>query len=337
MKVLYIGQYSAGTTSSMRGEYLREILQPQDFEVINTNIPIQQTNKIFRSFGWRYHLGPLVFAINKYIKNYLKDKDPFDIVWVDKGVFIDPLLIKDFRSKGCIVIHYTPDTAFTYNQSKLFYDAIPYYNHCITTKSFEKKDYLQYGAESVIFCTQGYDRNIHFPRIEFSKKEGVVFVGLFEPSREEIIAQLIEDKIEVKLAGQKWEKFAAKNHNVKNFTYLGKGVFGDDYAKLISSGYISLGLLSKKFPELHTTRTFEIPACGTLLATESNNELRSLFSDDEVIYFSDKKELSEKIIFYLNHPENMRETINKATIKLNLLQVDYFQIITQLIKQMSLK
>ena len=37
------------------------------------------------------------------------------------------------------------------------------------------------------------------------------------------------------------------------------------------------GLLAKWVPELHTTRTFEIPACGTALVTERNSETALVF------------------------------------------------------------
>nr|WP_237691519.1 glycosyltransferase [Mangrovimonas futianensis] len=66
---------------------------------------------------------------------------------------------------------------------------------------------------------------------------------------------------------------------------------------------MALGLLSKRFPELHTTRTLEIPACGTALLTEKNEEICRIFDDHEVVFFKDKEDLVCKIKYYLS-PEN---------------------------------
>ena len=47
----------------------------------------------------------------------------------------------------------------------------------------------------------------------------------------------------------------------------------EEYAKIISLSYFGLGLLSNWVPELHTTRTFEIPACNTCLITPKTIEI----------------------------------------------------------------
>lgn len=42
------------------------------------------------------------------------------------------------------------------------------------------------------------------------------------------------------------------------------------------------GALSRRFPERHTTRTFEIPACGTVLITEWNEEISVFLGEKSV-------------------------------------------------------
>ena len=77
----------------------------------------------------------------------------FDLVWIDKGVFIKPSVLKNLRSRSKLLIHFTPDPAFAYHQSELFYKSIPDYDFCVTTKSFEMNDYKKYGAKNVLYCT----------------------------------------------------------------------------------------------------------------------------------------------------------------------------------------
>eukprot|EP01044_Picomonas_judraskeda_P044899 COSAG03_NODE_24328_length_273_cov_0.597701_2_plen_55_part_01 len=54
MRILYIGQYSKGTTSKMRADTLRSILKSQIFKIIDTHMPFYNTQRFWRSFGFRY-------------------------------------------------------------------------------------------------------------------------------------------------------------------------------------------------------------------------------------------------------------------------------------------
>jgi spore maturation protein CgeB len=321
----------------MRGSILKEILQPEEFVVVNLDTPIFSTNRLFRSLGWRFNLGPLIAEVNKFVEESLRWHSNFDVIWVDKGIFLEEVILKKMQDKGSVLVHYTPDTAFLHNRSHIFNRSLKYYDFCITTKSFELDQYRAQGAQSVLFCTQGYDPRVHFPRNSFSEKKGVVFIGLNEPSREEIIAELIESGVNVKLAGKKWNKFVRHFKNNKNLSFEGIEVLDHDYSRMISGSYIGLGLLSKRFPELHTTRTFEIPACGTLLASEKNKEIESWFTEDEVLYFSNKRDLAEKVLFYLAHPDIIEHKIDRAKLKLINLKVDYYSVLEELVLQMGLK
>jgi spore maturation protein CgeB len=294
VKVAYVGQYEQGSTSRMRGEYLRKILSADVYHVADISIPIQKTNRFFRSAGWRFYKGPLVGNINKFCRETITGQSRYDLVWVDKGVFIEPSLLKQWKNSAAQVIHYTPDTAFTYNRSPLFFKGLHYYDFCVTTKSFEIESYKTHGAKEVIFCTQGFDPAIHQPGVANAEKKGIAFVGLNEPYREQVISSLADAGYPVKIAGAGWEAFANKNRHKKNIGYAGKFLSGSHYAAFYSGSLLGLGLLSKKFPELHTTRHFEIPACGTALLTEKNAELSQFFNDDEVIFYSGIKDLVEK-------------------------------------------
>ncbi|MEQ1665950.1 MAG: hypothetical protein ABL927_11295, partial [Bdellovibrionales bacterium] len=77
----------------MRGEYLKKILRPENFVILNTDIPIQGTSRVFRSLGWRYKIGPLIQHINQYTQKGISQHKHFDLAWIDKGVFIQPEVI----------------------------------------------------------------------------------------------------------------------------------------------------------------------------------------------------------------------------------------------------
>jgi len=331
MRILYIGHYNEGSTSKMRGEYLKKILKTENIIIINNDVPILKTPRIFRSLGWRYKTGPLISNINNFIIASIDKYPHFDLAWIDKGVFINPAVIHQIREKSHMLVHFTPDPAFLYHQSKLFYKAIPDYDYCITTKSFEIEAYKAHSAKSVIFCTQGYDPFIHRPLHDYRDKNGIVFIGHKEDNREEVISLLIEKGITFKLAGIKWGKLASRYKNYKNFIYYGNGVFGDSYARLLSSSLIGLGFLSKIIPEKHTTRTFEIPACGTALLTERNEEIQEIYDDDEVLFFDGPDDLVQKVEFAYANPAYLRVIAEKGYEKVIHGGYDYESILKRII------
>ena len=333
MKVLYIGQYTNGTTSKMRADTLRSILQSQTFKIIDTHMPFYNTHRLWRSFGFRYKRGLLINNINKYIVAALKE-EAYDLIWVDKAVFVTPKTTALLRSKAAKLVHFTPDPAFTFHKSKLFLKSLPYYDFLVTTKSYELEHYYKYiKTEKVLYATQGFDAKLHKPsKHPFSKKEGFVFIGHYEDQRAVVLEKLLQNDIKITLAGIKWHQFAEKHQNNPNLIYLGDGVYGEDYVKTLQKAKMAWGALSKWVPELHTTRTFEIPACGTALVTERNLETQSFFKDDEAIFYTNENDLIEKITFFMNNDKPLEVLTKKGASRAVTSAYDYNAILNAILK-----
>lgn len=336
MKVLYVGHYKPGCTTRMRGEHLQDILKPSSFRVVDMDPPIDATPKLFRSIGWRYYKGPLVRNINRHFEDHIRDDREYDLVWIDKGVFIDPDLLGSLKRTGNKLVHYTPDTAFLYNRSPLFLKGIRHYDHCITTKSFELDAYRDAGTKGLLYCTQGYDPDLHKPCHAFPDKKGIVFIGQYEPWRGRVCGALLEAGFHVTIAGEKWTPFVRRHSGLPNFRYLGRGLFQQEYVQAISGAQVSLGLLSKKFPEKHTTRTFEIPACGTLLATEGNEETHSFFTEEEAVFFREPEELVDRLRPLFSDPAKLEAMTGKGRERVLRDGYDYRSILVRLNRQMGL-
>ncbi len=337
MRALFIGPYSKGSTSTMRINYIIALLKISRAELIDIEVPFFCTNRIFRSIGSRWKIGPLMSAVSNYVKKQIDLEDMYDLVWVDKGVYVSPNIIKGLRGRTKFLIHYTPDPAFTFHRSRYFFKAIQYYDFCITTKSFEIEAYNESGARKMIYCTQGYDKAIHHPYHTFKEKDkDVTFVGHYETYRGKVVLSLLDAGIQVHIVGFKWKRFCKKYKGYSNLHFHGGGIFGDEYAKFISSSYISLGLVSKWIPELHTTRTMEIPACGTLLVTELNIETKELFKEDEAVFFENIEELVRKVTFLLNDKAKIEEFISNANNRLLSSNYDYESIVCDILKAVEL-
>ena len=333
MKVLYVGQYSDGTTSKMRCKVIQKILKPSIFQVIDANIPFYKTHRLLRSFGFRYKKGPLINNINKYIVAALND-ETYDLIWVDKAVFLTPKTTALLRSRASKLVHFTPDPAFTFHKSRLFLKSLSYYDFLVTTKSYELEHYYKYiKTEKVLYATQGFDAKLHKPsKHPFSKKEGFVFIGHYEDQRGEVLEKLLQNDIKITLAGIKWHQFAKKHQNNPNLIYLGDGVYGEDYVKTLQKAKMAWGALSKWVPELHTTRTFEIPACGTALVTERNLETQSFFKDDEAIFYTNENDLIEKITFFMNNDKPLEVLTKKGASRAVTSAYDYNAILNAILK-----
>lgn len=325
MKALYIGQCGEGSTSKMRYDLLQDIIK-SPIELINSSIQIESSTLISKSLAWRFNSGPLVQSFNREIEMFLKaSKNNWDLIWIDKGVFIYSKNLKKLKTRTSQLVHYTPDTAFYANKSRHFYAGINTYDLLVTTKSFEIDKYRERVSENKIhLISQGYNPYIHYPKHRFEEKEfAITFIGLCEPYREFIINRILGNGFKVFVGGIGWNRFMKENGKNHNLIYLGEKIWDIDYTFAISRSNFGLGLLSKKFPECHTTRTFEIPACGTCLITERNEEIDGYFTDDEAIKFSTTEELLEKLNFFSNNVPKLKVLTNKGRSRIEQDQRDY--------------
>ena len=95
------------------------------------------------------------------------------------------------------------------------------------------------------------------------------------------------------------------------------------------------GAISKWIPELHTTRTFEIPACGTALVTEQNHETQSFFNDDEAIFYTNENDLVEKITFFINNDRALEVLTQKGASRVVTSGYDYNAILKAILKTIT--
>jgi spore maturation protein CgeB len=333
MKILFIGQCEYGSTSRMRYEVIQNYANSA-IQLLNLTPIIQSTWKPFRSIGWRFKFGPLIYIINKVIKQNIDFNEIYDLIWIENGVFIKVSTLNELRTITRKLVHFTPDPAFLFHWSRHFKNGLKIYDFCITTKTFELDLYLEYGCKKIIYCTQGFDENIHKPVVSFENKSyDVCFVGHHELERERILNQLLHDGFTVALAGINWNRFVKRNKNYKNLFFFGNHVAGEKYALLISQSKFGLGLLSKWIPEMHTTRTMEIPACGTVLVTEKNLETSSMFNDNDVVFYDDIAEIPRIIDKMLGNEDKVRLTSENGCLAINNGGFSHKRIVCKLLDE----
>jgi spore maturation protein CgeB len=286
----------------MRAEQLRALMPSHDWKWIDTDAVMIESPRFWQSIAYRFQMGTAVDRVN-HVVTAATGTMKFDFIWVDKAIFLRAPTVTHLRESAGRLVHFTPDTAFHNGRSRHFDRSLHQYDLLVTTKSFDVAEYLKRaGRDTVHLTTQGYDAGVHFPRNgDDERRREVAFVGLAEPDRMRCIETLLSHGIRVRVAGLGWDSMIHRHRSDRNLVFDGNGVFGEDYARLLSRAWIGLGLLSKRFPELHTTRTFEIPACGALLATERTTDTATFFDPDEALFFTDFEGLASQVKEFLSN------------------------------------
>jgi spore maturation protein CgeB len=297
----------------MRADTLQQVTDSTSWDQVDTDAGFRGANRLWTSAAFRLKAGPLVRRINRDVIQQTNGRN-YDLVWVDKSVYLWRNTVDGLRKSAKVMVHFTPDTAFHANRSRHFFASASRYDLLVTTKSFEVKSYRRLaGAVRVMLVTQAYDDSLHRSTLlSAGKRSGVVFIGLCESDREKCIETLLAAGLPVRVGGRGWDRFVKKHVGSHNFTFLGNTVFGDQYAREYCTAQVGLGLLSKRFPELHTTRTFEIPACGAALATERTADTEEFFRADDVIFFDNYAELAGRLCELLDRPEQLEKTAQKG-------------------------
>jgi spore maturation protein CgeB len=304
LKVGYIGQLWSGGTCLERARVLRH--QGWGLALFDTTPYLMAGNRVSRALQHRLLYGPHVEQFNRELVEFIERVGPLDVIWIDKGRWLYSrtlMRIKDLS--GALLVHYTPDPAFTLHASRHFQKSLTTYDLCITTKRYELQRYREGGAKKVLFTWQGIDdrfvKSVSCDVLDGAKRTGIVFIGHTEKHYRRVLTEVARGHSDLKIWGPGWERCASKYKSMRPFV-KGGPLWGEDYVSGLASACIGLGLLSKYYPDQFTTRSFEIPAAGTMLIAERTEEHLELFDEGkEAEFFSSLDELNEKIDFYLKN------------------------------------
>lgn len=323
MKILSIGAFSTygiSNTCLHRHWALEKIGQT---DMVDITCPPNLMSRIF-SFLFRRCNVPVNYPYYEVNKKVLRqiEQNHYDLIWIDKGVQLSPRTLRRIKEiqKGAIIVGYSPDNMVVrHNQSPYFINSIKYYDYYVTTKSYTVDDLYKMGVPHVLFVNNAFESTFHHPYVldEVEKKRlggKIGFIGAWEKERFEYILYLAEHGVSVRVwGGGRWLKYQNMNPNLQIEPC---GLFTEDYNKALSAFDISLCFLRKINFDLQTTRTMEIPACGSMLMAERTKEHLQLFEEDkEAVFFSSKQELLEKCQYYLNHPKLIKNISNAGLMR----------------------
>lgn len=313
MKILYVTNVRPGSITERRiGSFRRLGHEVEAFDLAPYLARLR--NPLTRRMAHKLDLGFVVGRINRDLRERARTGG-YDLAFVAKGTLIHPetvsLLREMARSKICV--HYSADPTLIRYRTRFFVRSVPEYTLCVTTKSYDMPLYHQLAPRDLLLVSQGYDPEMALPRgRERSElRWDVIFIGHAERHYMDMIDAVSGVTKSIAIWGA-WEKFARKDARIRDF-WCGGSVFGTDYARLLASGRLALGLVSQLHPDASTTRTFEIPAAGSFLLAERTDEHEQLFHEGvEAAFFGSSEELQERVEHYLLHPAEREEIAQRG-------------------------
>jgi spore maturation protein CgeB len=321
MKILQIGA-KFGTTIH-RYEALKRLGYEVFFIDLNNFLPNNRwMNK------WIYETGAwgLEIWFEQHILNSIKD-NKFDLAIVDGGYLISPKLVKLLKNRIKNVANYNADDPFPlsgWRKWRLYRKSIPYYDLLVVCRQQNVNEVKSLGAKKVILVHRTADEIAHKPILLTSSDyetwgSEVVFVGTWMPERGPFMARVIDRGVPLSIWGDRWRK--AKEWNKIKHTWRGPGIFNENYSRVIQTSKICLGLVSKTNRDLHTRRSIEIPALGSLLCCERTTEHELMYEDGkEAVMWNDADNCADLCLELLKS-DNKRIEIakngNKRCIKNN--------------------
>jgi spore maturation protein CgeB len=217
-----------------------------------------------------------------------------------------------------VLLNHNLDNPFTSRDGyrwRLFLKALPVYDLFATPRQSSVENAYKLGAKRAMMVIQSADEIVHRRREPKLLEESgpsldVVFVGNWMPERGPFMLRLLQRGVPLHIFGPGWTK--AREYK-KIISAISLGWLDDEaYVETISRAKIALTLLSKGNEDVHTTRSLEIPAMGTMLCAPRTVDHEYLYRDGiEACFFDDADECAELCLLLLADDER-RQSIAAA-------------------------
>ncbi len=316
LHILYVGDLMEGGTCRQRK------LAMQDLGHYITSVSTFSTMKPSWHIGLyrrvQYYVGfpSDINNVNDKVIQCLR-KRSFDLLWIDDVRIISRKTLFEARHiqpdlTRVALIMDDPYSLLGGRGWRRFRSAIPEYDLHFVIRKQNITELKKQGSKRVERYHKGFSPEIHHPGLISSKKNrDVLFAGRWEPKREKHLVSLLKNSVNISILGDSYWKRKAENWNMIKPSFE-RDVYGDAYTKVICSTKIALCFYSQWNRDLENSRMYEIPACGTFMLAERNEENINIFKEGkEAEFFGSSEELLDKVQYYLKHPEQ-RERIATA-------------------------
>ncbi len=309
MTILYLGDVTEHEGSTSRAVTLRAL----GHEVFHIDPEQPLVGGRWQSaFHYRTGYWWLRRRTESWLRSRIGDRN-FDVVWVNGGPTIDRRTLVWLRGRARYLVNYNNDDPTgrrDWCRWGTFREAVPGYDVLLAMRSVAVGELQALGAQRVKQVYMSYDDTVMRPQEMSSVEAGhwrskVLFVGTWMPERGPFLAELVRLGVPLTIYGNRWHK--APEWEVLRAVVRGPALSGLDYVKAIQSADVCLGLLSKGNRDLHTIRSSEIPAVGSLLCAERTVEHTAMYRENiEAVFWADAAECAARCREMLAEPVKRR-------------------------------
>jgi len=226
-----------------------------------------------------------------------------DLVLVIKGHRLSANTVGRIReSANAPVVNFYPDDPFSKERSnRLAYgpNVLAAYDACFTFARHLIPEYERAGVEQVQYLPFARDPALHAPAgSPATPVFDVVFVGNLDTDRVRLLDALAED-YRVAVFGERTTAAVPRGSALARATFA-PAAYGDDLARALACGAISLNVMRPQNSGSHNMRSFESPACAAFTLSQRTPELSELFIEGEhVVCYSGVDELRDAVARWL--------------------------------------
>jgi spore maturation protein CgeB len=247
-----------------------------------------------------------------------------DLLITYKGHALGSDIIRQIQERGILTVNVYPDCS-PHAHGRRHKDAVGQYDLVISTKLFHRALWKSvYGyTNGCNFVPQGYDPALHLvPTLPLHQLYDVVLVATWRPEYGNLmrrLANLLEGHcLKVAIGGNGWSQ--RRSEFPADWIFVGE-LHGHSYIRWLRSGKICIAPVTREVSindvrqpgDEDTTRTYELAAASCFFIHTRTPYVQTLYDEEqEVPMYGTPEELAEKIIHYLNRPDERINMANRA-------------------------
>ena len=320
--------------SSDRNENSNSYLRYKNLKKFYPNTKLFYSSHNFHRFDLRRfqaNRSTNHYVYNEINKNFCKVVESFkpDLIWLDKNLSITFENLLNLKKKfKFYLISFTNDNPFSSRDSEknIWSEYLKNITICdivfiaqINQISFYKK----FKVNKIVRFVHGVDYDFINQNDYLKVGSMIRFIGNCEKNRIKLIKNILSKIDNFEVFGPNWYRYIESLPFILNPKIHGPIWNRKLYNKKIQNSLACINLLSKTNNDEVASRIFEITSCGGLAVSESNHQLRKIFSDKEILYYHNEEELISKLIFINNNPKLTLEFKKNAFNKIKNLKLDY--------------
>ncbi|GAA5118405.1 glycosyltransferase [Luteolibacter yonseiensis] len=241
-----------------------------------------------------------------------------DLIWMEWPKEFESSLFRKLRElpKIPFLVSFQDDNPWGERSAdqwmwKRYFKIIPEFDIHLVKRPEDKDRIRELGGKASRLWEHGaYSPLFHPGEGKGAKTYPVSFVGTCMDGREKLVGLLLEQGLPIHVFGTHWEKRSdLPKRYPDNFH---PAVRAEQYADVLRQSGICLGLVSHSNRDEWTMRTYEVPACGSLLLAERTPTHEKWFEEGrEIVLFSDNEECASAVKKLLSD-EGRRDEIASA-------------------------